>query len=101
VAGRPRGFNRSAAEADQRGKAEKAEKAGHIGDRREAEPLVQEAFALLEPTDELNARAKAYLALAEVRRCEGRTDAEASALADARALLTAKGNEALLQRITL
>jgi len=79
----------------------RAKALARAGRASEAEPLVQEAFALLEPTDELNARAKAYLALAEVRRCEGRTDAEASALADARALLTAKGNEALLQRITL
>jgi DNA-binding SARP family transcriptional activator len=71
-------------------------RAGRAG---EGEPLVQEALALLEPTDALNARAKAYLALAEVRRYEGQADAEASALAEARALLTTKGNEALLRRI--
>jgi tetratricopeptide (TPR) repeat protein len=77
----------------------RAKALARTGRTGEAEPLVQEALALLEPTDQLNARAKAYLALAELRRCEGRADAEASAFGDARALLTAKGNEALLRHI--
>jgi tetratricopeptide (TPR) repeat protein len=69
------------------------------GRANEGEPLAREAFALLEATDELNARALTLLALAEVLELDGRKGESESACAEARELLVRKGNVALLRRL--
>jgi DNA-binding SARP family transcriptional activator/tetratricopeptide (TPR) repeat protein len=66
----------------------------HGGDLVAAEALAREAVALVEPSDALNDRAKAFLDLAEILGLGGRTDEAREAVEEALALFGRKENVA-------
>jgi class 3 adenylate cyclase/tetratricopeptide (TPR) repeat protein len=65
----------------------------------EAERLAREAIAIGEATDDINAQAVAYVALAEVLRLAGRVGEEAEALEQARARFERKENVVMAGRM--
>jgi hypothetical protein len=74
------------------GLAARARIAAHRGDTAGAVALAQRAVELADQSDMLNLRARVWLALAEVQRCNGqKTKADAAAAAALR-LYESKGN---------
>jgi predicted ATPase/class 3 adenylate cyclase len=73
--------------------------AAHRGDGAEALALAERAVEHAERTDELNRRARIWLALAEVREAAGRSSDAETAIAAALALYKRKGNVAAAARL--
>ena len=69
------------------------------GELEDAERLAREAVALSEPTDALEAKARAYCDLATVLGAAGKGDAARVALARAKALFEEKGHTAGVARV--
>jgi hypothetical protein len=83
-------LNDIATQADWRSAA--AQLAADDGRRSDAERIIGEAIALVEPTDFLELRARAFEALARVEARAGRTDGWKAALGRALAEHDRKGN---------
>jgi class 3 adenylate cyclase/tetratricopeptide (TPR) repeat protein len=76
-----------------------AQLAAHRGEFEEAVTRAQRAVALLEPTDALERRAKAWLALAKVQEAAGDARAADAAVAAAIEIYERKGNVAAANRL--
>jgi tetratricopeptide (TPR) repeat protein len=73
--------------------------AGHRGEHAEAVRLAQRAVALSERTDDLNLKARLWLAFAEVQRASGHAADADAAVATALDLYEQKGNVAAAGRL--
>jgi len=84
-----------------RGLAARARVAAHRGDPVEAVGLARRGVELADQSDNLNLRARVWLALAEVLRANGNHPEADGAVAEALRLYEAKGNVVAAERVTL